>query len=158
MAGDTKLAVGSKAPDFMLPGDGGEAVKLSGLRGRPVVLFFYPQDDTETCTKEALSFSDLRAKFDEVGAAVLGISPDSVEKHGRFRRKYGLTVNLLADIDHVVIRAYGLWTEKTMFGRTYMGVERATFLIGADGTIRHIWRKVRVAGHAEQVLTRIGTT
>ena len=146
------LHTGQHAPQFELPtGDGGH-VTLSEFLGKPVVLYFYPQDDTTSCTAEAIDFSRLKPEFSKAGAAIIGISPDSAKKHGKFKAKYDLSVDLAADEEHNAIEAYGVWVEKTMFGRRYMGVERATFLIGADGRIARIWRKVKVPGHAEEVL------
>lgn len=143
---------GDKAPEFALPSDGGETVKLSQFKGKPAVLFFYPQDDTPGCTSEAVDFSARLDEFHRAGVEVIGISPDSVKSHEKFRNKHGLTVMLLADEDRQAIEAYGLWGEKTMFGRTFMGVERATFLIGKKGEIVRSWRKVKVPGHADKVL------
>lgn len=150
-----ELQVGQTAPDVELPTDEGGHLNLRGLAGKPVVLYFYPQDDTETCTAEAIEFSRLKPEFSKAGAALFGISPDSVKKHGKFRAKYKLTVDLASDEERKAIEAFGLWTEKLMFGRKYMGVERATFLIAADGTIARIWRKVRVKGHADAVLEAV---
>jgi peroxiredoxin Q/BCP len=149
------LEVGDKAPDFDLPRDGGGSLRLSDFMGRPVVLYFYPQDDTTSCTSEAISFSQLRSQFAEAGAAVIGLSPDSTKKHDKFKAKHGLDVDLVADEQRKAIQAYGLWVEKQMYGRRYMGVERATFLIGPEGRIARIWRKVRVKGHAEAVLQAV---
>jgi len=151
---DTAVAgeTGALAPDFELPTDGGGRVRLSDLRGRKVVLYFYPADDTEGCTIEAVNFTALLPEFDRAGATVLGVSPDSPKSHDRFKLKHKLALVLAADVDHEVIERYGLWVEKMMFGRKYMGVERATFLIGKDGRIARTWRKVRVKGHAEAVL------
>jgi thioredoxin-dependent peroxiredoxin len=150
-----ELEVGQKAPEFELPGEEGKTFTLAALRGTPVVLYFYPQDDTETCTAEAIEFSRLRPDFGRFGAAVIGISPDTPKSHRKFRDKYGLKVDLASDENRKVIEAYGLWGEKTTFGRTYMGVERATFLIDRQGRIAKIWRKVRVKGHAEAVLKAV---
>lgn len=146
------VETGALAPDFELPTDGGGRVRLSDLRGRKVVLYFYPADDTEGCTIEALNFTALLPEFEKVGATVLGVSPDSLKSHDRFKLKHKLALVLAADLDHAVIERYGLWVEKTMFGRKYMGVERATFLINETGSIAQVWRKVRVKGHAEAVL------
>ena len=143
---------GDKAPDFELPTDGGGTLKLSRLRGKPVVLYFYPKDDTSGCTAEAKDFSRLAADFGAAGAEVIGVSPDGVESHQKFRRKYDLAIKLAADVDQAVVRAYGVWVEKSMYGRTYMGVERSTFLIDGKGRIAKSWRKVKVPGHAEEVL------
>ena len=149
------LEVGDPAPDFHLPRDGGGALALSGLAGRPVVLYFYPADDTPSCTAEALDFSRLKPDFEKAGAAVIGLSPDSTRKHDKFKAKHGLGVDLVADEEREAIEAYGLWVEKKLYGRAYMGVERATFLIGSDGRIARIWRKVKVKGHAEAVLEAV---
>jgi peroxiredoxin Q/BCP len=147
-----ELMEGQKAPQFELPRDGGGTLKLADFAGKPVVLYFYPQDDTETCTAEAIAFSALKAEFAKLGAVLIGVSPDSVKKHDKFKKKYTLAVDLAADEDQKTLNAYGVWGEKTMFGRKYMGVVRTTFLIGRDGRIARIWRKVRVAGHAAEVL------
>ncbi|MFK4819210.1 thioredoxin-dependent thiol peroxidase [Ochrobactrum quorumnocens] len=143
--------VGDLAPDFTLPLDS-DTINLSSLKGKPVVLYFYPKDDTSGCTKEAIAFSQLKPEFDKIGARVIGLSPDSAEKHAKFRKKHELTVDLAADEDRTALEAYGVWVEKSMYGRKYMGVERATFLIDAEGRIAHVWEKVKVAGHAEAVL------
>ena len=143
---------GSKAPDFELPGGDGTPVRLSKLKGKPVVLYFYPKDDTSGCTREAQDFSALKGAFSKAGIEVFGISPDSVKSHEKFTRKHGLEVRLLADEDKEVASAYGVWVEKSMYGRKYMGVERSTFLIDGKGKVRKVWRKVSVPGHAEAVL------
>lgn len=143
---------GSKAPDFELPGGDGTPVRLSKLKGKPVVLYFYPKDDTSGCTREAQDFSALKGAFSKAGIEVFGISPDSVKSHEKFSRKHGLAVRLLADEDKEVASAYGVWVEKSMYGRKYMGVERSTFLIDGKGKVRKVWRKVSVPGHAEAVL------
>ena len=143
---------GQAAPDVELPGDDGKTFRLSKHKGKPVVLYFYPKDDTSGCTREAKDFSALAADFEKAGVTVVGISPDSVESHVKFRKKHDLTIGLIADTEKTVANAYGVWVEKSMYGRKYMGVERSTFLIDATGTIRGIWRKVKVAGHAETVL------
>ncbi len=142
---------GEIAPDFTLPADNGQ-VTLSSLKGKPVVVYFYPKDDTSGCTKEAIAFSQLKPEFDKLGVKVIGISPDSVTKHEKFRSKHALTIDLVADEERTALEAYGVWVEKSMYGRKYMGVERTTFLIGADGHIVQTWNKVKVAGHAEAVL------
>lgn len=147
-----ELMVGDEAPQFELPRDGGGTLRLADLRGKPAVLYFYPEDDTTSCTNEAIGFTQMKPEFDRAGVAVIGISPDSAKKHDRFKAKHGLTVDLAADEERKAIEAYGLWVEKSMYGRTYMGVERATFLIDAKGRIAAIWHKVRVKGHAEAVL------
>ncbi|CAD5260264.1 putative peroxiredoxin bcp [Bosea sp. 62] len=146
------LNEGVPAPDFTLPTDGGGSLTLSGLRGRKVVLYAYPQDDTTSCTNEALSFDALRDDFAAAGTSVIGISPDSVKRHDKFKQKYGLQLTLVSDEERKAIEAYGLWVEKQMYGRHYMGVERSTFLIDEAGRIVRVWAKVRVKGHAEAVL------
>ncbi|WP_181703689.1 peroxiredoxin [Chthonobacter albigriseus] len=143
---------GSPAPDFTLPTDGAGSVSLSALKGKPVVVYFYPKDDTSGCTKEAIGFSCLKDQFDAIGATVIGISPDSAKSHEKFRGKYELAITLGADEDRKVIEAYGVWVEKSMYGKAYMGVDRSTFLIGRDGKVAKVWRKVKVPGHAEEVL------
>ncbi|WP_273754193.1 peroxiredoxin [Bartonella sp. MM73XJBT.G] len=148
----TKSMKGTLAPDFSLPRDGGEMVCLSDFRDKPVVLYFYPKDDTSGCTSEALDFTKLKTKFDEIGVAVIGISPDNVKKHDKFKVKHGLDVILASDEEKTTLEAYGVWVEKSMYGRKYMGVERSTFLINANGKIIEEWRKVSVSGHAENVL------
>lgn len=146
------LNEGMPAPDFTLPTDGGGSLTLSSLRGRKVVLYAYPQDDTTSCTNEALSFDALRDDFAAAGATVIGISPDSVKRHDKFKQKYDLKLTLVSDEERKAIEAYGLWIEKQMYGRRYMGVERSTFLIDETGKIAGVWEKVRVKGHAEAVL------
>jgi peroxiredoxin Q/BCP len=146
---------GDIAPDFTLPADDGGQVKLSGLRGKPVVLYFYPKDDTPGCTKEACAFRDRTADLKARGAVVLGVSPDDVASHGKFRDKYGLNFPLLADVGHQVAERYGAWREKNMYGKTSMGVQRSTFVIDADGKVRKVWKKVNVDGHDEQVLAAL---
>lgn len=146
------LNVGDEAPDFDLPRDGGGHVRLTDFDGKPLVLFFYPKDDTTACTTESISFTALKADFDKAGVAILGISPDTVKSHDKFIRKHALSVPLASDGEKTMAMAYGIWREKSMYGRTYMGVVRSTFLIGADGRIARIWDKVKVAGHAEEVL------
>lgn len=143
---------GSFAPDFSLPRDGGGAVRLSDLKGRIVVLFFYPKDDTSGCTVEAIDFSALKPQFEALGAVVLGVSPDSARSHDKFKAKHELTVGLISDADKTTLQAYGVWAEKSMYGRKYMGVERSTFLIDPTGRIARVWRKVKVPGHAAEVL------
>jgi len=149
------LTIGEKAPDFTLPRDGGGEVTLSALRPAPVVLFFYPRDDTSGCTREAVAFSALAADFEAAGARVLGISRDSVASHEKFRDKHGLSVALLSDADGDVCERYGVWKEKKMYGRSFMGIERTTVLIDPEGKVARIWPKVRVAGHAEEVLEAV---
>lgn len=145
------LEAGDKAPAFTLPaGDG--SVSLAGLGGRKLVLYFYPKADTPGCTREAMDFNRLRAEFEANGTTILGVSADPVQAQEKFRGKYGLGFPLAADPGHEMLEAYGVWTEKRMYGRKYMGVARTTFLIGADGRIVRVWRKVKVPGHAEEVL------
>lgn len=148
------LSIGDLAPDFTLAGDRGE-IRLSALRGRPVVVYFYPKDDTSGCTKEAIAFTELLPEFEKRGAVVIGISPDGVAAHAKFRAKHELGVELGSDPERAVLEAYGVWVEKTMYGRKYMGVERATHLVDASGKIAAIWRKVKVPGHAEAVLKAV---
>lgn len=146
---------GSKAPDFSLATDEGKTVSLSDFSGSTLVLYFYPKDDTSGCTREAIDFTTLGGAFKDAGAHVLGVSPDSIEKHAKFRKKHDLGVALGADESKETLEAYGVWVEKSMYGRKYMGVERSTFLIDGSGTIRKAWRKVKVPGHAEQVLAAV---
>jgi thioredoxin-dependent peroxiredoxin len=146
---------GQTAPDFTLSADDGGKVKLSDLRGKPVVLYFYPKDDTPGCTKEACSFRDRSQDLKAKGAAILGVSPDDVASHGQFRDKYSLNFPLLADTDHQVAERYGAWREKNMYGKKSMGIQRSTFLIGPDGTVRKVWKKVSVDGHDEEVLAAL---
>lgn len=143
---------GQTAPDFDLPSDEGPNIRLSKLKGRPVVIYFYPKDDTSGCTREAKDFSDLAKDFAKAGVKIIGISPDSATSHAKFRKKHELTVALAADEDKAVAMAYGVWIEKSMYGRKYMGVDRSTFLIDAKGKVAQSWRKVKVPGHAEEVL------
>ncbi|MBN8995995.1 MAG: peroxiredoxin [Rhizobiales bacterium] len=143
---------GNLAPDFTLPSDGGGKIKLSGFKGRKVVLYFYPKDDTSGCTLEAVTFTSLAPEFEAAGAVIIGVSPDSVKAHDKFKAKHDLGVTLVSDEAHEAIDAYGVWVEKSMYGRKYMGVERSTFLIGSDRRIAEVWRKVKVPGHAEAVL------
>jgi peroxiredoxin Q/BCP len=149
--------VGKAAPAFSLPRDGGGDVALADFAGRALVLYFYPKADTPGCTLEAQEFSRREKAFESAGAAVLGVSADPVPAQERFKQKYGLTLALASDETHKMLHAYGVWAEKSMFGRKYMGIERATFLIGADGRVARIWRKVRVDGHAEAVLQAVRT-
>ena len=143
---------GALAPDFTLLTDAGKPFTLSGLQGRPVVLYFYPKDDTSSCTVEACEFRDMFPRFKSGKAVVIGVSPDSVKSHAKFKAKYELPFTLLADTDKLVVQAYDVWKEKSMYGRKYMGVVRSTFLIDRDGRIARIWRNVRVPGHAAEVL------
>ena len=148
---------GQPAPDFSLRDDHGKTVKLSSLRGKPVVLYFYPKDDTPGCTKEACAFRDLKDEFAERGAHVLGMSPDDVESHGKFRDKFHLNFPLLADPGHTIADRYGAWREKNMYGKKSMGIQRSTYLIDAQGVVRKVWRKVNVDGHDDQVMAALAT-
>jgi peroxiredoxin Q/BCP len=148
----TELSIGAQAPGFDLPRDGGGRVSLEMFRGKPVVLFFYPKDNTSGCTTESIAFTSLASEFEAAGTVVIGMSPDSVKSHDKFVKKHTLGVILAADEDKATLLAYGVWKEKSMYGRKYMGVERTTVLIGADGNVARIWDKVKVAGHAEEVL------
>ena len=147
--------IGDTAPDFTLPRDGGETVSLSELKGQAVVLFFYPRDDTSGCTKESIGFSEAKDDFAAAGAVVFGISKDSVASHDKFVAKRELTVPLLSDEHGTTCEDYGVWKEKSMYGKTYMGIERSTFLINADGSIAQAWRKVKVPGHVDAVLDAV---
>ena len=146
------LQPGDKAPDFTLPSDEGGDIRLKDQAGKLVVLYFYPKDDTTGCTNEAKGFTGAQADFDAIGAVVVGVSKDSIKSHGKFRQKYGLSVRLGSDVEGEMIQSYGVWIEKSMYGRKYMGIERATFLIDRSGVIRQVWRKVSVAGHVQNVL------
>lgn len=148
-------ALNQPAPDFTLPQDGGEPVTLSALRPAPVVLYFYPRDDTPGCTKEAIGFTEAQERFKAAGAVILGVSKDSIAKHGRFRAKYELGIPLLSDAESDVCERYGVWVEKAMYGKTFLGIERATFLIDGAGNIARIWRKVKVPGHVDEVLEAV---
>lgn len=147
-----KIAVGQSAPDFTLPGDGGATIALASLMGRNVVLYFYPKDDTSGCTKEAMDFNRLREAFAAADTVIVGLSADSVASHDKFKKKYDLAFPLASDEEKTALDAYGVWVEKSMYGRTYMGVERTTVLIDKAGRVARIWAKVKVPGHAEEVL------
>jgi peroxiredoxin Q/BCP len=151
----TGLTIGDTAPDFTAPTNGGGSLTLSDLRGAPVVLYFYPKDDTPGCTTEARDFTALAAAFKDAGATVIGVSKDSVARHDKFSAKHDLGVTLVSDEATDICERYGVWGEKKNYGKTYMGITRATFLIGADGTIAQAWPKVKVAGHAEAVLAAV---
>jgi peroxiredoxin Q/BCP len=146
---------GKKAPDFKLPGDDGSTVQLSKLKGRIVVVYFYPKDDTSGCTAEAKDFTCLADEFEKAGASVIGISPDGVASKQKFKKKYELQVVLAADEEKSTAEAYGVWVEKSMYGKKYMGVERSTFLIDKTGKVARSWRKVKVPGHADEVLAAV---
>ncbi|MGI9352415.1 MAG: peroxiredoxin [Rhizobiaceae bacterium] len=147
-----KIDKGAKAPEFSLPTDGEGTFSLSAQRGSPLVLFFYPKDDTSGCTKEAIEFTEALPEFEKLGVKVAGMSPDPVKKHDKFKDKHELKVVLISDEEKETLAAYGLWVEKSMYGRKYMGVERATFLIDKDGLVEKSWHKVKVPGHVEAVL------
>ncbi|ASG22151.1 thioredoxin-dependent thiol peroxidase [Nitrospirillum viridazoti] len=149
------VEVGTPAPDFTMPTDGGGSVTLSSLKGRPVVLYFYPKDDTSGCTAEACGFGESLPHFEKVDATIIGVSKDSVASHDKFKKKYNLPFTLASDADNDVCERYGVWVEKNMYGRKYMGIERATFLIGKDGQVAQVWRKVKVPGHVDAVLAAV---
>ncbi|MGH9083396.1 MAG: thioredoxin-dependent thiol peroxidase [Acidimicrobiales bacterium] len=151
-----RLDAGDRAPAFTLPDQDGGAVSLADFAGAPLVVYFYPADDTPGCTKEACQFNDNLSAFDRAGVAVVGISPDGAAKHTRFRQKYGLRFPLLSDPDHHVMAAYGAWGEKTMYGRKTVGTIRSTFLVGAGGAVDRAWYNVRADGHAAKVLEELG--
>lgn len=151
--GDIKA--GDKAPNFTAPADGGREVSLAQFAGKPVVLYFYPKDDTPGCTKQAIGFSELADDFAKAGAVVIGVSKDTAAKHDKFRDKHGLKVILVSDAEGDICERYGVWVEKSMYGKTYLGIERATFLIGAEGAVARVWRKVKVPGHVEEVLEAV---
>jgi thioredoxin-dependent peroxiredoxin len=146
---------GDPAPPFDLPASTGGRISLESLKGKPVVLYFYPKDDTPGCTAEACAFRDMKTPYAVTGAVVLGVSADDLPSHQKFAQKYGLTFPLLSDPDHKVSEAYGVWGEKKNYGRTYMGITRATFLIDGDGDIHQVWPKVKVEGHADEVLAAL---
>ena len=146
------IDVGDKVPDFHMPTDGGGSISLEELKGRKVVLYFYPKDDTPGCTKEACGFRDALPDFTAVDAIILGVSKDSPTKHDKFKEKFDLNFALGSDEEGKVCETFGTWVEKSMYGRKYMGIDRATFLIDADGVVRNVWRKVKVPGHVEEVL------
>jgi thioredoxin-dependent peroxiredoxin len=146
------LSEGDNAPDFTLPTDGGGSISLKALKGRKVVLYFYPKDDTSGCTLEAKGFNDAKAKFTAAGAEIIGVSADSVTSHDKFKKKYGLGFTLASDEEKKMLEAYGVWVEKSMYGKKYMGIERSTFLIGTDGKVKKAWTKVKVPGHVDEVL------
>jgi peroxiredoxin Q/BCP len=147
--------IGAPAPDFTLPRDGGGDITLSAQQPKAVVLYFYPKDDTSGCTKEAIAFTGMAEQFEAAGAVVIGVSKDSVAKHDKFIAKHGLGVILVSDEDSDVCERYGVWKEKSMYGKTYMGIERSTFVIDGSGVVRQAWHKVKVPGHAETVLEAV---
>jgi len=146
---------GRAAPDFSLTSDSGETISLAELRGRPVVLYFYPKDDTPGCTKQACGIRDSWDAFEQTGAVVLGVSPDGASSHAEFKDKYGLPFTLLADPEHATAESYGVWVEKSMYGKKYMGIERSTFVIDADGVVKKVMRKVKPEKHADDVLAAL---
>lgn len=152
MSSPRTVAVGDLAPDFTLPSSSGKAIRLSDLRGKNVVLYFYPKDDTQGCTKEACAFRDNLPRFGEMDAIILGVSKDSMDSHANFIKKYGLNFTLLSDEDLKVNNLYGTWVEKENYGRKYWGTERSTFVIGKDGKVKKVFRKVKVDGHEKEVL------
>ena len=149
------VQIGDKAPDFTLPTDGNGTVTLSKLRGKPVVMYFYPKDDTSGCTAEACGFRDTFPDYGKTGATVIGVSRDSVASHDKFKKKYQLPFILASDSEGEVTEAYGAWVEKSMYGRKYMGIDRSTYLIDKDGVVRGAWRKVKVPGHVAEVLKAV---
>ena len=151
----TELTTGQEAPQFELPISSTESLKLADYRGKFVVLYFYPKDDTSGCTTEGIDFTARRAAFEAADAVVIGISPDSCKSHDKFKAKHSLDVILVADEERKAIEAYGVWVEKSMYGRKYMGVERTTYLIDRDGKIAKVWTKVKVPGHADEVLEAV---
>jgi thioredoxin-dependent peroxiredoxin len=146
------LSDGDTAPDFQMPATGERTVSLADYKGKPFILYFYPKADTPGCTKEACAFQEAMPKLDEIGLDVIGVSPDKIKPIEKFATKYGLTFPLASDEDHAVADRYATWVEKSMYGRKYMGMERSTFLIGADGKVLKTWRKVSVTGHADEVM------
>ncbi len=152
-----ELTTGDKAPNFKLATDSGGVVSTASLKGQPYVLYFYPKDDTTGCTKEAIGFSESRKKFEALGVSIVGVSKDTAASHDKFKAKYKLKLVLASDPETLIAQAYGVWGEKTLYGRKYMGMERATFLVDGKGVIREIWRKVRVPGHVEAVLAAAKT-
>lgn len=149
------VQTGDKAPDFKLPTDGGGTCALSDFAGKPLILYFYPKDDTPGCTTEAQGFRDAMPDFAKCGAAIVGVSKDTVKKHDRFKAKHDLNFALISDEEGTLCESYGVWVEKNLYGRKYMGIERATFLIDGTGKINEVWRKVRVKGHVDKVLAAV---
>ncbi len=150
-----KVDAGDKAPGFDLPADGGEQISLAGLKGKTVVLYFYPKDDTAGCTKEAIGFTERIKDFEKAGATVLGASKDPVKNHDKFIKKHDLSVRLVSDAEGTLSEDYGVWVEKNMYGRKYMGIERSTFVIDGKGVVQNVWRKVKVPGHVDEVLAAV---
>lgn len=156
MAEQSGPTEGDKAPDFTMPTDGGGSVSLKELKGKKVILYFYPKDDTPGCTKEAIGFTEQLAAFEKLGAVVIGVSKDPVKKHDKFKDKHDLKIVLASDEETDVVERYGSWVEKSMYGKTYMGIDRSTFLIDEKGVVRKLWRKVKVPGHVDAVLEAAG--
>lgn len=150
----TTLNIGDKAPNFTLPIDGGETFSLDDLKGKPSVIYFYPRDDTPGCTKEAIAFTAHKSDFDALGIKIIGVSKDTVAKHEKFKTKHDLNVTLISDAEGQMCEDFGVWVEKNMYGKKYMGIQRATFLLDGESKIAHIWPKVKVAGHAKEVLSK----
>ncbi len=148
------LMIGDRAPEFSLPTDGGKTMSLSDLRGQKVCLYFYPKDDTSGCTKEAIAFNTIRQAFEKAETVIVGVSADSVASHDKFKKKYDLAFPLVSDEAKSMLEAYGVWVEKSMYGKKYMGIERTTILIDQHGQVASIWNKVKVDGHAEDVLAK----
>lgn len=148
----TEISIGNLAPDFTLPKDGGGEIRLSDLKGKKVVVYFYPKDDTSGCTSQAQQFSEAKAEFDAANIVILGISKDSIKSHDKFKTKYDLKIDLLSDEELNTANAYGVWVEKSMYGRKYMGMDRSSFLIDNEGKLAKIWRKVKIPGHIKEVL------
>ncbi|MEM8570900.1 MAG: thioredoxin-dependent thiol peroxidase [Pseudomonadota bacterium] len=155
MSSSVQVETGQPAPSVILPRDGGGEFDLAELKGKSVVLYFYPKDDTSGCTKEAVAFSSKLDEFETAGAAIVGVSKDSVASHDKFKSKHDLSITLLSDHDGSVCETFGVWVEKSMYGRKYMGIERSTFLIDASGIVQQVWRKVKVPGHVEVVLKAV---
>ena len=151
----TELNIGDLAPNFKLPKDGGGEIELETLRGKNVVLYFYPKDDTSGCTNQAIQFSEKKDEFAAKNAIIIGVSKDSIKSHDKFKAKYDLKIDLLSDEELNVANSYGTWVEKSMYGRKYMGMDRSTFLIDADGKIKKIWRKVKIPGHIDEIFKSI---
>ena len=149
------LNTGDNAPEIELESDSGEIIRLSALKGKRVIVYFYPKDDTSGCTKQAIAFTEKGPEFSKLGVHIIGVSPDDVASHVKFKSKHNLNIQLAADTQKTACEAYGVWKEKSMYGRNYMGVERSTFLIDAAGKIAHVWRKVRVPGHVDEVLETV---
>jgi len=149
------LDAGDAAPDFELESGNGGMIHLNAFKGKPVIVYFYPKDDTSGCTKQAIAFTELGPEFAKLGAHIIGVSPDNAASHDKFKAKHKLNIQLAADTQKTACEAYGVWKEKSMYGRKYMGVERSTFLIDANGKIARIWRKVRVPGHVDKVLEAV---